>query len=258
MKIKLMTYNLLLHNASKEINYLVSTYSPDIICFQEVLLEKKDELLKFIPSYYHLAGYSNSFIKFGNIYGVATLYNKNKFKLVDSTNNRIPHTLYDWFRFFRNIFKLSIKREYFQSTFLIPFSKKKFSVFNIHLTAEASNEARINQLKNILKHTNKIKNPIIIAGDFNYIPYRRKKLEVLLNSYKFKEATNKINFTFFAKKNLFFYGFFLKLLTKIISQFITLRYKLDYIFYRQLRLIECQRLDSKISDHYPISAIFEI
>ncbi len=253
-----MTYNLLLHNAAKEISCLVSSYSPDIICFQEVLLEKKDELLRLIPSHYRLAGYSNSFIKFGKIYGVATLYNKNKFQLVNSINNRIPHTLYDWFRFFSNIFKLSVKREYFQTTFLIFSSKKKFSVFNIHLTAEASNEARINQLKNILKHTNKIKNPIVIAGDFNYIPYRRKKLELLLNSYKFKEATNKISFTFFAKKNLFFYGFFLKLITKIISQFITLRYKLDYIFYRQMRLVECQRLDSKISDHYPIFAIFEI
>lgn len=258
MRIKLMTYNLLLHNASKELASIITSYAPDVLCLQEVLRDKKDELLKLIPSRYCVAGYSNSFIKFGKIYGVVTLYNKNRFKLVNSINNRIPHTLYDWFRFFKNIFKQSIKREYFQTTFLILSSKKKFSIFNIHLTAEASNEGRINQLKDILKHTNKIKNPIIIAGDFNYIPYRRKRLELLLNSYKFKEATRKINFTFFAKKNLFFYGFFLKLLTKIVSKFITLRYKIDYIFYRQMRLIDCQRLDSKISDHYPILATFEI
>ncbi len=258
MIIKVLTYNLLLHNAAKEAGHLTSLFSPDIICFQEVLLEKKEGLLKSLPSYYRLAGYSNSFIKFGKIYGVTTFYNKNKLKLINSTNNRIPHTLYDWFRFFRNIFKMSVKREYFQATFLILFSKKKFSVFNIHLTAEASNEERINQLKEILKDANNIKNPIILTGDFNYIPYRRKKLEILLNSYCFKEATNNINFTFFAKKNIIIYNFLEKLLTKIFGNFLSLRFKLDYVFYRKMKLIKCQRLNSKISDHYPIMAIFKV
>ena len=257
MIFSILTYNLLYGAALKEIRSIVDEYQPDILCFQEFPIDDKENNSSLFKNY-KLAGSANSFIKSGKIYGLATFYHQNKVSVSSLANQKVPHTFYDWFRFIRNFFKKRVKREFLKTTFKINSSKKTINIFNVHLTAEATNEARINQIKEILKSTKKITSPLIIIGDFNYAPYSRRKLENLFKNNKFKEATSNIDYTFFFKKNLFFYTplqkFFLRLLTKITPE----RLKLDYIFYKKLTFYKCERIESRVSDHYPILAFFKV
>lgn len=258
MILRVLTYNLLYGNAFKELTVFIEKYKPDIVCLQEISLDKIESDKKLLSKSYKLAGSCNSFIKKGNIFGLATFYNHKKLFVSYFNNERIPHTIFDWLRFIRNFFKKRVKREFLKTSFKILSSKKNITVFNIHLTAEATNEARIKQIKEVLKSSNKITSPIIIAGDFNYVPYRRKKLENLFSQNGFREASSNIDYTFFVKKNLFLYGPIQKFLAKFLTKIFSDRYKLDFIFYKKLRLIKCERLNSTISDHYPLLAIFKV
>lgn len=257
MRLSILTYNLLYHQAIPELLFLTKKLKPDIICLQEVSITEISQRSALIDGY-QLASTSNSFIKKGKIYGLATFYNDKKLKIIRFEKNRIPNTIFDWWRYLINLLKRkNVKRAVLKTTFQINHSKVKITVFNIHLTAEATNEARIKQIKEILNQSIKNKPPIILVGDFNYVPYRRKKLETILKTYGFKEATAKIEYTFSPIKNTQFYGWFARLLTKVVTLFYP-QYKLDYIFYKKLKLVEAKRISSKISDHYPILAIFEI
>jgi endonuclease/exonuclease/phosphatase family metal-dependent hydrolase len=258
MLISILSYNLLYHQALPEVELMANEYNPDIICLQEVSADEISSQPLLINNHYQLASFSNSFINHGKIFGVATFFNQKTTHLVRYENNKIPHTLYDWFRFFINIFKRKIiRRGVLKTTFQIKKSKEKITVINIHLTAEATNGARIKQLNEILKQTLKNKYPTILVGDFNYVPYRRKRLENILKNYGFKEATDKIDYTFSPLKNTYFYGLIAKIFIKLLG-FFNPRYKLDFIFYKKLKLKEVKRIASKISDHYPVLAIFEI
>jgi endonuclease/exonuclease/phosphatase family metal-dependent hydrolase len=257
MQLSILTYNLLYHQAIDELLFLTKQLKPDIICLQETSINEISQQPSLIDGY-QLASTSNSFIKRGKIYGLATFYNNKKLKIIRFEKNRIPNTIYDWWRYLINLIKRkNVRRAVLKTTFQIYHSKVKITVFNIHLTAEATNEARIKQLKEVLNQSIKNKPPIILAGDFNYVPYRRKKLETIIKTFGFKEATAKIEYTFSPIKNTQFYGWFARLVAKFIKLFYP-QYKLDYIFYKKLKLIEAKRIPSKISDHYPILAIFEI
>lgn len=257
MVFSVLTYNLLYGSALTEVKEIVQKYQPDILCLQEFPITDEDKKISLLHNY-KLASSANSFIKWGQIFGLATFYNQKRTAVSFLENQKIPHTFFDWVRFFRNFFKKRVKREFLKTVFKFNGSKKTVAVFNIHLTAEATNEARINQVKEILKATKKISLPLIIVGDFNYAFYRRKKLEKLFQEYNFKEATANIDYTFFAKKRLFLYDFITKLLIKIATKFFPEKFKLDFIFYRKVKLISCQRIESKISDHYPLIAKFKI
>ena len=77
MTFSVLTYNTLFNRAVNKLDIIVSQLHPDILCLQEVETEEKN-LKKIENLGYRLADYSNSFIKFGKIYGVATFYNPNK------------------------------------------------------------------------------------------------------------------------------------------------------------------------------------
>jgi CRISPR-associated protein Csm1 len=87
----------------------------------------------------------------------------------------------------------------------------------------------------------------------------RKKLEKIMSEYGFKEATKKINYTI-KYRNLkdFYFNFIAIGILKIFSSLISDRLKIDYIFYKNLKLINCQRIDIDYSDHYPIIAKFKL
>jgi len=257
MQFSIFSYNLLYHQAVEEVLSIIKELKPDVICLQEVAV---DEIPKnaFLQYGYKLASTTNSFIKREKIYGLATFYHQNILKMISFENSKIPHTFYDWLRFFSNMLKRKfVRRTILKTTFRLRNSKEKITIFNIHLTAEATNEARLKQLNEILKQTTNIKNPLILVGDFNYAPYRRKKLEKTLKKFGFKEATDKIDYTFSFLKNTRFYGWFVKLIIKFLSRF-SARYKLDYVFYKKIKLVRIERIASKISDHYPIFAVFKI
>ena len=74
MNLSLLTYNTLFNNAVGKLDEVVNIYHPDIICLQEALTGEKS--IKKIEKWgYKLADYSNSFVKFGKIFGVITFYN---------------------------------------------------------------------------------------------------------------------------------------------------------------------------------------
>ena len=92
MDFSLLTYNTMFNKAYELIKPIVNQHRPDIICLQEVVTS--DANLKILEKYgYKLADYSNSFIKFGRVYGVATFYNPSKFKFIGSDSLKMSINL---------------------------------------------------------------------------------------------------------------------------------------------------------------------
>ncbi len=240
MKFTLLTYNLLYNTASKEIGPILSEYKPDILCFQEVVTD--EENLRLIQGYgYRIADFSNSFMKFGNMFGVATFYRPDKFSLKHSRSFNLPSSLYQIFTYIMNARKNP--RTVLKNEFICKKDNKKIVTYNIHLTPVATNALRQKQIINTFKDLHiGTKDAVVIAGDFNY-PYGRKKLEKLLHSYHLKEATDNIFFT----------------LERSILKLFSIKLKLDYVLYNnRVRLIENKRINIRHSDHFPILTSFEI
>ena len=94
MTFSLLTYNVLFNRAFSKLEKILSKYNPDILCFQEV--DTGEENLIRLEKYgYKLADYSNSLIKFGIVYGIATYYNPKKIKLLDTDSFDLPKSLYE-------------------------------------------------------------------------------------------------------------------------------------------------------------------
>lgn len=217
--------------------------NPDIICLQEVDTDENN-LLLLENNKYKLADFSNAFIKSGKIYGLATFYNQNTFRFIDSEIITLPRKIFDIisiihsFIMFRGQTRVVLKTEFFYKPL-----KKKIAVYNVHLSPFVTNEVRMTQVKKTLNQVNHEgkKTPLIITGDFNY-PYGRKKFENLLKKHHLKEATNNLFFTFEGK----------------ILWFFSFKLKLDYILYKNILLVKTQRISITSSDHYPIVSRFKL
>lgn len=260
MIFSILTFNTLFNNGINEIKKIINKYSPDILCFQEFLIDEKN--IKKIESYnYSLAEYHNSFIKLGKIYGVATFYKKNIFDVVSNEfvepSNNISEYLFNLIKvFFDN---KTQPKTILKTTFLEKKTKKKIELYNIHLFVIGSNQARISTIKKfIIKNLEKNKS-IIICGDFNYYPIQRKKLEKMMNNLGFSEATKKIYQTINPYKENVKKQYFL--IQKIIMPFYKIfekTFKIDYVFYKKLKHIKTIRIENHYSDHYPIISWFKI
>lgn len=239
MHISILTYNILFNKAKEGINSVMKNDHLDIVCFQEI--ETKIDNLNSIQSIgYKLADYSNSFIKFGKVFGLATYYNPKTLTFINSESFNLPKTFLETLLF---ILKgVSNPRSVLKTEFITNLSGEKLTVYNIHLYPWGSNGAKLKQIKETLNDLKiNIKEAVIIAGDFNY-PYARKKFENLINIYHLYEATNNIYCT---------------LETKILG-LIPIRWKLDYILFKNIKLVETKKISLKHSDHYPIMATFDI
>lgn len=260
MNLSLLTYNVLFHKAFPKLGEISEKYRPDIICIQEADTDeaslKKLEILN-----YRLADYSNSFIKFGKIFGVATFYNAERLKFIKSDSFVIPHSFYQMLVAIVLLLRGDIKsRTVLKTNFVYLPLKKQVTIYNVHLPVVATNEGRIKQIKQFLHILKLDKNePSIIAGDFNYLPYRRKKLENLMKNYGFREATKKIFYTLQYSKSgkIEQYNLIQRLSIKIFRNlFSTNKIKVDYIFYNNLRLQQTKRIPINHSDHFPIISFF--
>ncbi|MCX6731341.1 MAG: endonuclease/exonuclease/phosphatase family protein [Candidatus Roizmanbacteria bacterium] len=256
MQFSLLTYNTLLNDAQKGLHSLFKKYNPDLVCLQEIdTNEKNIERIEKLG--YDLADYSNGFIKFGTVYGVATFIKAGVGKCVNSKSITLPRGLAEALTFILHIFKTQKKdRTVLKTEFVLDNPKHKVVVYNIHLSAHGANGIRIKQLERTLSDIKKTTDTAtILVGDFNY-PFGRKKLEELMQLHGFSEATNTIVFTTDGK--LIYYTFIEKILMKVLQFFIGKENKLDYIFYKNCKAISTIKINASYSDHFPLLAKFEI
>ncbi len=262
MKLTVLTYNVLFNRALTQLKPLLQRYNPDLICLQEI--ETSETNLKQMEILnYKLADFSNSFIKYGKIWGVATYFNYKNLKFVESDTFILPRSFYEIATLiFRLIIGGSTHRTVLKTDFSCLLGGCNISVYNIHLTEIASNSGRIKQLKYTLGDLKeKGKKPGIIAGDFNFLPYSRKNLEIVMKGYGYSEATKTIPYTIYygndlkSKNYTLIQRFLVRFLGKIFS---IDRIKADYIFYKNLKFIESKRIPLQYSDHFPIISTFEL
>jgi len=257
MQFSILTFNLLYNSAYARLEKILNVYKPDIIILQEV--ETKEDNLALLEKFnYTLADYSNSFMYIDQVFGIATFYNKKKFKLTSSRPIWLSRGLFEYiFDVVRILKGKGQLRSILKTDFICLSNNKKLTIYNVHLSAMSTNDIRIKQIKQALNFYQLDKmTPTIIAGDFNY-PYRRKRLEKLMNKYDLKEATRNLTYTFCSKKKA---GYFLiqKILSVVVSKIYHNQYKLDYVYYKKLKLIKTSRINVELSDHFPILSVFEL
>lgn len=257
MDFSLLTYNTLFGDALLGLKKICDSQHPDIICLQEV--ETNTQAFKAIEKLgYKLADYSNAFIKYGRIYGVATFYNNEKFTLHDTKIIFLKFGFMEFLAYLMRIFRTGNKpRTVLKTEFICNKNKEKVSIYNIHLSTYGTNSLRQKQIITTLNDVREADDgrATIITGDFNY-PYGRKKLEELMKEYEMKEATNKILFT--TEGSLMHYSFFEKILGSILFKFFKHKLKLDYIFYKNCVSLLAKKVDVQYSDHYPVFAVFKL
>lgn len=257
MIFSLMTYNTCFNQAVNKLTDIIQKYQPDILCLQEI--DTTGDNLKKIASYgYTLADYSNSFIKFGKIFGLATFYKNGIFKMSKSNTIFLRRSIFEFITSIRRLIKGENQLRTVLTTKLIETTNKKaVYLFNVHLSAHGTNSIRIKQIKQVLKTILPLYNhPIIMMGDFNY-PYGRKKLEEITKSSNLKEATNNIPFTFTSFQNKS-YSWFFWLGDKIANLIGYKHYKLDYVFYKNIKCLDSKMINVGFSDHFPIISRFDL
>ena len=239
MKFSILTYNILFNRAKDSILELSKQYHPDIICLQESEAKDEDQN-RLEENGYYLADFSNSFIKFGRIFGLATYFNANTLSFSSSTNFNLPRSFYETILLILR--GNNNPRSVLKTDFVIREKNLKISVYNIHLTLISSNGSRLKQLKETLSDlTSDSKRPTIITGDFNY-PYGRKKFEKLISEYGLQEATNSLFYT----------------IEHRIFWFLRIKFKLDYILFKNMKHVETKRIQIRGSDHFPILSVFDL
>lgn len=240
MKLKLLTYNILLGSAAHDARKIAEAELPDIICIQEIPTDV--EALKIIErGRYKLAAWSNSFVKHWNIYGIATYINTETIGIVSGRNGVLPSGVYDlWVWLSKGMY---MSRSFLETRIIHKQSNTELVVYNAHLTHLSFVDHRLAQLKTIMafmRGETPDFMPTVICGDFNL--YNGKtELEAMLEQFSLKEATTNLAYTF---SHPWWFG--------------ELRLKLDYILYRNLTLRKTTRLPRYSSDHHPIVSEFEL
>lgn len=260
MNLTFLTYNVLYNRGYLVLKEYIKKHEPDIICLQEVETDEGNlRLLQKLD--YKLADYSNSFIKFGKIYGVATFYKNTRLKFVESNVIDLPKTIYDVLLF---LLRGGNRPRTVLCTQFHLKSSKKIMVYNMHLSPIAGNGARLRQIKETLENLDvyglKNDTAVIITGDLNFYPWGRKRLEKLINEYNLKEATKNIAYTIQYSEDgkLENYNLIQRFGIRLMKTAFSNKLKVDYVFYKNLDLVSATRLDTRHSDHFPVVSQFRI
>jgi len=219
---------------------VIKKHNPDIVCVQEYSVNQ-DSVAKFEALGYELADYSYSFFKHFKIYSIATYFNPKRITHNNGTSINLARGIYELALAFFRLSRFS--RTALNNDFQLKSSRQKFRVCNLHLSAmQSSNKVRGKQLRNLLDYLNsETAIPTVIIGDFNYV-YGRKSLEKIFEDYGFREATNNLLFT----------------IEWVILRVFRIRRKADYVWFRNIKSINTQKIERQHSDHFPVLSEFEI
>ena len=259
MDFSLLTYNTLFSDAVSNIKKVVDRQHPDIVCLQEI--DTTEETFQKVERLgYRLADYSNAFIKFGRIFGVATFYNPDVFEFRESKIIFLPKGIIEILVYLLRIFRTGKKgRTVLKTELVCKKTGQQVSVYNVHLSAHGTNSIRSKQIQIMLKDVglsdSDSDESVILTGDFNY-PFGRKKLESMMQTYSFREATNTIFVTM--EGELKHYTLIEKILGSIFFKIMRHKLKLDYIFYRNCSALHAKTIDVDYSDHFPVFAVFKL
>jgi endonuclease/exonuclease/phosphatase family metal-dependent hydrolase len=239
MTLTVLTYNTLFNRAAGSLIKIIKEYTPDIICLQEMDTDENN-LKKINGGCYLLADFCNSFIQGGKIYGLATYYNVSTLLYTGSENLNLSRSFGETLLMLMRLGRS--ERSVLKSEFTIKSSQKKISIYNIHCSMWCTNNARNRQIVKTFSDIDaESTDPTIVVGDFNY-PYGRKKFEQLISRHQLKEATSNIFYTFEVK----------------LFGVLPLKWKNDYVLYRNIKQVKTETIKIKFSDHYPILSIFAV
>lgn len=261
MNFSVLTYNTLFNKAFLQLKTIIDQSHPDILCLQEVDISANN--LKSLDRFgYKLADYSGTFIKFGKAFGVATYFNPKKFKFVNSDSPKIGSNLLEYlFMIPQLILRINKPKTVLRTDFISKVGNKKITICNSHLIVAAPNSVRVFHINKALDSLDiKSTIPLIITGDFNYVPYQRKQLDNIMKKYFMMEATKNIRqtveFSPHGKKEDF--SFLQGFIARNINHFFGNQMKYDYIYYRGVKLNKTDRIEVRFSDHYPIISSFSL
>jgi endonuclease/exonuclease/phosphatase family metal-dependent hydrolase len=204
---------------------------PDILCFQECPEEERFPTSSRLLSGLRGASknYDLRFVQSLNTkrksYGQLTLYDKTKLKVTNNSFVDLEKTLIE------KIFSPNkINRKVLITSFI--YKSKPLIVINSHLTSIHLNKIRRTQIVKIIDSLDKKLNTVatLFLGDLNYSSLlRQRKLLSLMGKYGY------IN------------GFSLK-----THKLFFLRHQLDYVFFKNCRVVNPEVVKINYSDHYPI------
>lgn len=235
----------------------------NIFSFQEVLKENQrefliDRIVKTLGNNWQAKAHIGANNQLKDI-GTAIIWNSKAVNLIKSNKILLPKSK-----------KLAIHEKVFTwlaggvtTTFdrrsinaIFQFGKHKFRLTNIHLDHNGGINNRKKQLQfliNFLEKENFIHD--IVCGDFNSFDLLKTGQESLMHQQIFKNNyvdaskdsgwTGDIYNTEFSKR-----GFLLELFIKIFK--IHIRRKIDYIWVKNFKVIDCQKLIKSGSDHNPL------
>jgi endonuclease/exonuclease/phosphatase family metal-dependent hydrolase len=239
MRISTLTYNLHYNKALPAIHMILEQHAPDVLMFQEIRIDER-YFEHILGMGYEIADVSHSFRRGKKIFGVATFYNPQELEVIRSQTFHLPSSFYQQLTYL--VQQIKTPRTVLKTEFIARKDRKtQLSTYNMHLTPVATNSLRMKQLFNTFDDphlTSEV--ATVVAGDFNY-PYGRNKLESVLNEYGLKEATTNLSYTHEQK---------------VLGVF-PLKLKLDYVFFKNLKLVSNEILAHKHSDHFPIVSTFE-
>ncbi len=270
-QISFVTYNIQFSQHSNEvINNLLEMVASGVsmICLQEVVIYEKENIIKNLlhklgdswQAECHLGEEKNIF-GMGNCIlwnkTVLSIKSKHLFFLPYSQQLKIHEKI---FSFLAGGIVSSLKRRMILIKFGI--GKKSLYVANVHLDHNGGMRHRLKQLLYIKHLSKQINIPAgeIICGDFNCLDLlktgKEQKLYKELFGSHYIEATKQIDWT----ADLFNIDTSLgvAVLGKIIRLLnIHVRRKIDFVWLKNIKLKNCQKLDLYGSDHMPITTTVE-
>lgn len=266
-KISILSYNVLGGVYTKrmldELNH--KTPKPDIACFQEFPEDNNlsSQFEKYFGSHY-LSEKSSISILFPKR-KVATFYNKEKFKLL---NSKIVHLPSPRWAIWEKIFTFSVKHGPLppcnRIALLTVFEHDGISltVVNAHLAWEGGFNHQIHQLNYILENLDQldIRNNIILCGDFNVNVKSKtsKPFFEKLEKANFYDLTDDIDYSVdlsssFSEDKTKIVKSSLKIMVKVLGYLgVNTKQKIDYIFAKDLKKSFSGVCEIEGSDHYPI------